>query len=209
MQQIKLIILSICALGAVSAQAGVITTPGATSAQADVITWDVSGVRVDGSGAGSYSADLVAGSGQVTGIDFDFGWEALLESFTQELVVQLVAPTGETFCAGTAGASSSVSGNYCFDIFGTALNFDLGGAASPGQILFSGTSSLLNGVASAGTWTLNMLDGFDDPGDDGFVFNTGSVSVSYATAAVPEPGTLALLGIGLFGMGLAKRRKAA
>lgn len=46
-------------------------------------------------------------------------------------------------------------------------------------------------------------------GDFGLA-NLGSVdNIRTDAVAVPEPGTLALLGIGLFGMGLARRRKAA
>ena len=45
-----------------------------------------------------------------------------------------------------------------------------------------------------------------------FGFTTGDYQITVSgvnLASVPEPGTLALLGIGLFGMGLARRKKAA
>ena len=49
--------------------------------------------------------------------------------------------------------------------------------------------------------SLTILDSSDSVMIDNFAFGTA--------AAVPEPGTLALLGIGLLGMGAARRRKKA
>jgi len=49
----------------------------------------------------------------------------------------------------------------------------------------------------------------NDFGDGfGYVYNVGGIN-AVEIQQVPEPGTLALLGIGLFGMGLARRNKKA
>jgi len=51
----------------------------------------------------------------------------------------------------------------------------------------------------------NIVDGHDDI--DIAIFDQRGLYEIGSVAAVPEPGTLALLGIGLFGMGLSRRRR--
>ncbi len=69
--------------------------------------------------------------------------------------------------------------------------------------------SKFDGLDLAGTWTLTFVD-------DSFYFNEGNRLVSWSLsgdiieyAGVPEPGTLALFGFGLAGLGYMRRRRAA
>ena len=79
----------------------------------------------------------------------------------------------------------------------------------------NGTAAILAGTTVAGTLSVSGAGIFDTTSANlqlvsGFINSTGTWATLEAdgtSVSVPEPGTLALFGIGLFGMGLMRRRK--
>jgi hypothetical protein len=107
-------------------------------------------------------------------------------------------------------------------IFGTNVQFSIDGMAwydgigggwsafSPVQLVNNNTELFLQ--TAGGNLYSGFLTYFVSWGSGAFGTHPGSgnnVGAALDLVAVPEPGALALLAIGLFGMGLAKRRKSA
>jgi len=98
------------------------------------------------------------------------------------------------FEAATLGiVASFLTGDL---IVGNTLSFDI-------TALFN--DALTDGLTSFGI----RLAAITDPNAGAWTFSNFRLTSSDDTTSVPEPGTLALIGIGLFGMGAARRRKKA
>ncbi len=180
-----------------------VTAPFAASA--DLIAFGPATVAAAG---GNITLDLAVSTDTIflTGMNLtfqgDFGMAGeQLTVIVEGIVIGTLAPGLTSSGAFGPSVSAGFGNNFNLNpIFATALlNLDVSSFVGDGflTITFDASDAVDNfGTTQVGLGPFDGLDSF------------ALAVVGDVTTTVPEPGTLALLGIGLFGMGFARRKKA-
>ena len=169
---------------------------GAAPAHSALLEIDVTGIDSnDGPGApiNEVLTFDIGANAHVTGLGWDVVLFADAPSWLSEMAALFGPSDGTYSLVLTPGAGVDNPGTQAFSSGGIINLVDLG---------------LDFFVFADGILRVEFAETFVDfPGDWDGIWESGTLSVQYAgmEASVPEPGTLALLGLGLIGIGLRRR----
>jgi hypothetical protein len=155
---------------------------------------------------------LTANANLITNGDFSAG----TTGWTTTNGTNYTDPTG--FREGASGANDALSQSFSDFVGGLlTLDFDFGSSSGYQYVDFNGVTvvgSLVSGASSYQhyTFTLGTASGLDTltfNGRNDPSYNTLAHVVVAETAQIPEPESLALVGLGLAVLAVARRRKSA
>ena len=174
-------------------------------------------VTIPENDSGGITTDIIiTDSGILSGLTVEI---AVDHTWVGDLIFTLTGPNGTVITLmdrpgnpnSTFGDSSNLSAAspITFDDSASVMAEDAGASLGGNDIITGSFApdmllSSFNGIDILGTWTLFVSD--NAGGDEGAI---DSWSLHIEASSVPEPGAIALLGLGLAGFGVASRRRKA
>ncbi len=171
----------------------------AGTASAQTITFDLSGMTYE---SGTPTVLTMPGAaGTVSNVQYNFGAAGQNGSWTSEVSIELSSPSGTlpapiATTASTGGLIASTPSDAGTIVWTTApgpswnmnptpdINLAWPNATTAGTA--AGASAKLNGLSSAGTWTLRVFDSYNDSGTDGAFAPNSTITVQYTAGATHD-----------------------